>query len=190
MALLFNQFGYFIETTGPENSRANGKSERFHRTCKGAIRAMLDSAGLSMKVWNYAFYHFIWIYNTTPRGSLSLVPYTTITKKKFNHKNMRIFGCVVTALKTGHRPAINAHHRISRFMGFDHSTQIFLYFVGKKVLTTVHASFNESFVSLSKLPPAGIALRRALGRDITLDPSARRSLECTEMLEVLANNEQ
>ena len=65
-----------------------------------------------------------------------------------------------------------------------------MYLVGKKVLTTVHASFNESFDSLVKLPPAGIALRRALGRDVTLDSSARRSMECTEMLDVLANNEQ
>ena len=190
LASLFNQFGYFIETTGPENSRANGKSERFHRTVKSAIRAMLDSAGLSMKMWNYAFYHFIRIYNTTPRGSNNAVPYTTITKKKYDHANTRIFGCIITALKTGKRPAIDAHHRTGRFLGFDHSTRKFLYLVGKKVLTTVHASFNESFDSLAKLPPAGIALRRALGRDITLDPSARRPLECTEMLDVLANNEQ
>ena len=73
-------------------------------------------------------------------------------------------------------------------MGFDHSTRNFLYLVGKKVLTTVHVSFNESFDSLSKLPPAGIALRRSLGRDITLDPSAHRSMECTEMLDVLADS--
>lgn len=151
---------------------------------------MLDSAGLSMKVWNYAFYHFIRIYNTTPRGPTKELPYTIITKKKYDHSNTRIFGCVITALKTGKRPALDAHHRTGCFLGFDHSTRMFLYLVKKKVLTTVHASFNESFDSLAKLPPAGIALRRALGRDITLDSTARRSLPCTEMMDVLANNEQ
>ena len=54
----------------------------------------------------------------------------------------------------------------------------------------MHASFNESFDSLSKLPLAGIALRRTLGRDVTLDLSARRSLEFTKMFDVLANNGQ
>jgi hypothetical protein len=143
-----------------------------------------------MKVWNYAFYHFIRIYNTTPRGSTSTVPYTAITGKKHDHSNTRIFGCIITALKTGTRPALDPHHCTGRFLGFDHSTRKFLYLVKKKVLTTVHASFNESFDSLANLPPAGIALRRALGRDITLDPSARRSMVCTEKFDVLENNEQ
>ena len=78
LALLFNQFGYFVETTGPENSRANGKSERFHRTVKSAIRAMLDSAGLSMKIWNYAFYHLI-----SQRGSTRSVPYIRSRERLF-----------------------------------------------------------------------------------------------------------
>lgn len=59
LSALFHQFQYNIETTGPENARVNGKSECFHRAVKGAIRAMLESAGLSFKVWNYAFYYFV-----------------------------------------------------------------------------------------------------------------------------------
>lgn len=81
LSALFHQFHYSIKTTGLENSCANGNSECFHCTAKSAIIAMIESADLSFKVWNYAFDHFIWIYNTTPHVSLNKVPYTNVIAK-------------------------------------------------------------------------------------------------------------
>jgi len=73
---LLDDYNYKLDTTGPDNSSTIVKVERFNRTVKGGIRLLIVSVSWSWKVWNYAFYHYIWIYNSTPHPMAILVYHT------------------------------------------------------------------------------------------------------------------
>lgn len=61
----------------------NSLGERPHSTIGNAIRSMLHSAGLELKYWNFAFYHFIRLFNFFPCGT---------------KKNLRLNSSMVTNL--------------------------------------------------------------------------------------------
>ena len=69
-----------------EKSGVNG-------TVKGGICSLIEAVSWSWKVWNYAFYHYIRIYNLTPQAHG--VPYTNVTGKLADLSLMQIFGCPV-----------------------------------------------------------------------------------------------
>eukprot|EP00979_Chaetoceros_neogracilis_P007244 scaffold1521_cov271-Chaetoceros_neogracile.AAC.52 len=77
LASLLQSFQYKNETTGPDNSSANGKIERFNGTVKGGICLLITAVDWTWKVWNFAFYHYVRIYNSTPHAHG--VPYTNVT---------------------------------------------------------------------------------------------------------------
>ena len=114
---LLTNYNYKVDTTGPDKSSAIGKEEHFNRTVKSGIRSMMKSVSWSWKVWNYAFYHYIRIYNTTLQGSNG-IPYANVTGKKVDHSLARIFRCPVTVLENGVCLALNDHSRHGRFAGY------------------------------------------------------------------------
>jgi len=118
LAKLLDDYNYKLDTTGPDNSSAIGKVEHFNRTVKGGIRLLIVSVSWSWKVRNYAFYHYIQIYNSTPHGN-SGIPYPNITGKRVDHSRTRIFGCPVMVLKNGTRPALDNHSRHGHFAGYN-----------------------------------------------------------------------
>ena len=189
---LFQHFQYDMETTGNDNSAAIGGPERFHLTVKAGIRSTLESVNMSTKVWNFAFYHYIRIYNTVPHGKDGIVPYTSITGKRVDHSRTRIFGCPIVALKNGKRPALDDHTRRGRFVGYDRTMTKILYLPqnGSRIpLSTAHAVFDELFTSVKSLPPVAISLRRALGREDFVDAAARRPVGVINF-DILSDQEQ
>ena len=120
---LFEKFGYFVDTAGPDNSAANSKVERFHLDIKEGIRCMIYGVLWSHKHWNLAFYHFIHIHNTTSHGSEGKIPYNTVSGKVFDHSRTTFFGSQVTVLKNGKRPALEDHPRCGRFAGYSGTTK-------------------------------------------------------------------
>ena len=188
---LLQKFQYKNETTGPDNSSANGKIERFNGTVKGGIRSLIEAVSWSWKVWNYAFYHYIRIYNSTPHAHG--VPYTNVTGKMADLSLMRIFGCPVMVLKNGTRPALEDHSRHGRFAGYSGTMKKIIYFPkGKSApLEASHVIFDELFSSWKTVPPVVQDLRRALGReDQVLDATSRRPTGVQFDLDIVTENEQ
>ena len=153
---------------------------------------MIKSVSWSWKVWNYAFYHYIRIYNTTPHGSNG-IPYTNVTGKKVDHSLARIFGCPVTVLKNGVRPALDDHSRHGRFAGYSGTMKKIIYFPKGKTapLESTHVIFDELFSSYKVAPPVVQELRKAMGREIdTLDANARRNTGVHDTFDIISENEQ
>ena len=123
---LLQQFQYKNETTGADNSSAIGKIERFNGTVKGGIRSLIEAVSWSWKVWNFAHYHYIRIYNSTPHAHG--VPYSNVTQKLADLSLMQIFGCPVMVLKNGTRPALEDHSQHGRFAGYSGTMKKILYF--------------------------------------------------------------
>jgi len=192
LSKLLSDYNYKLDTTGPNNLSAIGKEERFNHTIKEGIRSMIKSISWSWKVWNYAFYHYIRIYNTTPHGSNG-IPYTNATNKRVDHSLSRIFGCLVSVLKNGVRPALDDHTRHGRFTGYSGTMKKILYFPkGKMIpLESTHVIFDELFSSYKVIPPVVQELRKAMGREsTTLDASTRRSTGVQDTFDIISENEQ
>jgi hypothetical protein len=191
---LFQKFGYYVDTTGPDNSAANGKVERFHFTVKGGIKCMIFAVSWSFKYWNYAFYFYILIYNTTSHGKHGFVPYTVVSGKKYNHDRTRIFGSQVVVLKNGKRPSLSDHSRRGRYIGTSRTSKKILYVPQNNpniVMESAHVLIDELNSRLKVEPPATIALRRALGYETTvLDAADRRPLEPYLTMDILSGCEQ
>ena len=179
---LFEKFGYFVDTTGPDNSSANSKVERFHLDIKEGIRCMIFGVSWSYKNWNLAFYHYIHIYNTTAHGCEGKIPYNTVSGKVFDHSRTRIFGSRVTVLKNGKQPALGDHSRRGRFAGYSRSTKKILYVPDNnpgKLMETAHAVIDELNNGIKIDPPVTVALRKALGHEIVLGSDSRRPVQPT-----------
>ena len=191
LAKLLEDYSYKLDTIGPDNSSAIGKVERFNRTVKGGIRSLIVSVSWSWKVWNYAFYHYIRIYNSTPHGNAG-IPYTNVTGKRVDHSRTRIFGCPVMVLKNGSRPALDNHSRHGRFAGYNGTMKKILYFPKGKTtpLENSHVQFDELFSSYKTEPPIVQELRRAMGRDTTLDSDARRDTGISDNFDIISESEQ
>jgi hypothetical protein len=55
--------GYKLITSGPDKSSMNSLGERPHSTIGNALRSILHASGLDLRFWNFAFYHFIRLFN-------------------------------------------------------------------------------------------------------------------------------
>ena len=56
---------------------------------------MLYSANLELKYWNFAFHHFIRLYNMFPHGDRLTSPFEIIHGRKPDISRLCIFGCRV-----------------------------------------------------------------------------------------------
>ena len=166
---LFEDAGYKIEPTAPDDSSANGLGERPHRTIKEAMRAMLSGAGLDAKYWPFAFRHFLYIYNLTPHAGRPSSPYTMFTGKKADLSHLRVFGChVVVRDKPSGALASRSHS--GSFLGFCATKRQVMYWDdgAKEVLTARHVDFDETESdSTARSPNAEILYRLRQGHDPT-----------------------
>jgi hypothetical protein len=169
-----SQYRYHMITCGPDKSSMNGLGERPHSTISDAIRTMLHSAGLDLKFWNFAFYHFIRLYNLFPHGDCKVSPFEIINGRKPDVSRLRIFGCRVYIRPPGRRVSKLDHHVIKGiFLGYTATLKQIYYLEDStgKVKVASHARFDEGMndLPLSRLPPFALSLRKALGHNVSID---------------------
>jgi hypothetical protein len=149
----------------------NGLGERPHSTIGDALRSMLHSCGLPLKYWNFAFYHYIRLYNLVPHGDRQKSPFEMIRGYKPDISKLRIFGCDVYIRPPGRRPSKLDRHVIrGRFLGYTSTLKqiYYLEYGTNKIKVAAHARFDEGMAStpLDHLPPFAIQLRKSLGHSV------------------------
>jgi hypothetical protein len=111
--------GYLLNTSGPDKSSMNGLGERPHSTIGDALRTILHSSGMAIKYWNFAFYHFLRLYNLIPHGDRSASPFELVRGCKPDLSKLRIFGSNVYIRPPGRRASkIEPHAIQGRFLGY------------------------------------------------------------------------
>ena len=165
--------GYKSITSGPDKSSMNALGERPHSTIGNALRSILHASGLDLKYWNFAFYHFIRLFNFFPHGNRDKSPFELIRGYKPDLSLLRVFGCNVYIRPPGRRTSKLEPHVIKgRFLGYT-STMKQIYYLEdntNKIKIAAHARFDEGLASvpLHDLPPYACQLRKALGHSVPL----------------------
>jgi Integrase core domain. len=148
---VLQRYRYQLLTCGPDKSSMNGLGERPHSTIGDAIRTMLHSAGLELKYWNFAFHHFIRIYNMVPHGARKLSPFELIHGRKPDVSRLHIFGCRVYIRPPGRRASkLDCHVAKGIFLGYT-ATMKQIYYLedcSNKVKIASHARFDEGMNDL------------------------------------------
>jgi hypothetical protein len=163
--------GYLLNTSGPDKSSMNGLGERPHSTIGDALRTILYSSGLELKYWNFAFYHFIRLYNLVPHGDRTASPFELVRGRQPDLSKLRIFGSHVYIRPPGRRSSkLEPHAILGRFLGYTSTLKQIYYLENttNKIKIAAHARFDEgmSAAPLDELPPFAIQLRRALGQAV------------------------
>ena len=169
----FTNFGYVIETTGPDSSHQNGPGERPHQTIGDALRAMLSGANLQPNFWPYAFYHYIRLYNFVPHGTRPSSPYEMCGSQLPNLSKLRTFGCRVHVRPTTARYGkLVPNSRLGIFLGYSRSLKILYYYDVESAIvkTATHARFDEGMSDLDGKPPPNVQILRQLNNDGSLEP--------------------
>lgn len=154
---LFENYGYFVETTGPGSSYQNGPGERPHQTISTNLRAMLLAADLPVSFWVYALKHYVRVYNMIPHGDREFSPYY------YQHGHdpkggqlLRTFGCRVYAKPTTPRYGkLVDNTRTGVFLGYCNTMKIIKYYdiVTNLVKDATHCRFDEGMNDLAEPPP-------------------------------------
>jgi Reverse transcriptase (RNA-dependent DNA polymerase)./Integrase core domain. len=182
--------GYKTITAGPDKSSMNSLGERPHSTIGNAIRSMLYSAGLDLKYWNFAFYHFIRLFNFFPHGQHSKSPFEQIYGYRPDLSLLRVFGCNVY-IRPRRSSKLDLHVIKGRFLGYTSTLKQIYYLEDStnKIKIAAHARFDEGLASvpLHSLPPYACQLRKALGHlvlevddNVISSPSDLDLLSCAE----------
>jgi hypothetical protein len=186
--------GYLLPTAGPDKSNMNGMGERPHSTIGDAIRSILYSSGIDQKYWNFAFYHYIRLYNLVPHGDRSSSPYELIHGRKPNISRLRVFGCDVFVCPPGRRPSkLDIHAIRGRFLGYTSTLKqiYYLEYATSKIKVAANVRFDEgmSTVSLDQLPPDVLQLRRALGQSTPQSLSSDDDTSAPEDIDILTSTD-
>jgi hypothetical protein len=143
---ILDRHGYITQPTGAGSSSQNGMAERPHQTIANAIRAMLISAHLPPRYWEYAFYFFLRIHTLLPHGTNTESPYFKITNKQPDFSRLRIFGCRIYALSTKRRYGKLTTDNIARgrFLGYGGSMKKIIYenLDTMRICRATHATFD------------------------------------------------
>jgi hypothetical protein len=185
--------GYIIPTAGPDKSTMNGMGERPHSTIGDAIRSLLYSSGLDQKYWNFAFYHYLRLYNLVPHGDRSSSPFELIRGRKPDISRLRVFGCDVFIRPPGRRPSKLDNHAIrGRFLGYTSTLKqiYYLEYGTSKIKVAANVRFDEgmSTVPLEQLPPYVLQLRRALGQSTPM-PQPDEHISAPDDIDLLTSSE-
>ena len=91
---------------------------------------MITGDNLDTKIWPYALYHAIRLYNSFPEPNKIIYPIYIYTSKRENLSSLRKFVCRVYVLPTGKRkPKLKNHVSKGIFLGYyPHTTQNVLYY--------------------------------------------------------------
>jgi Reverse transcriptase (RNA-dependent DNA polymerase). len=163
--------GYKPITSGPDKSSMNSLGERPHSTIGNALRSMLHASGLDLKYWNFAFYHFIRLFNFFPHGKRTKSPFELIRGHQPDLSLLRVFGCNVYIRPPGRRHSkLDKHVIRGKFLGYT-STMKQIYYLEEntnKIKVAAHARFDEGLanVPLQDLPPYARQLHKALGHSV------------------------
>jgi hypothetical protein len=145
---LLDRHGYITQPTGAGSSSQNGMAEHPHQTIANAIRAMLISAHIPPRYWEYAFYFFLRIHTVLPHGTNTESPYFKITSKQPDLSRLRIFGCRIYALSTKRRFGKLTTDIIARgrFLGYGGSMKKIIYenLDTMRICRATHATFDEA----------------------------------------------
>jgi hypothetical protein len=172
----------------------NGLGERPHSTIGDAIRSILYSSRIEQKYWNFAFYHYLRLYNLVPHGDRLASPFELIRGRKPDISRLRVFGCEVFIRPPGRRPSkLDIHAIRGRFLGYT-STLKQIYYLehsSSKIKIAANVRFDEgmSNVPLDKLPPYVLQLRRALGQSTPLPSSSNDYVPPPDDIDILASPE-
>jgi Integrase core domain. len=163
--------GYKLLSSGPDKSSMNSLGERPHSTIGNALRSILHASGLGLKYWNFAFYHFIRLFNFFPHGTRDKSSFELTRGHKPDLSLLRVFGCVVYIRPPGRRPSKLENHVVKgRFLGYTSTMKQIYYLEDKtnKIKIAAHARFDEGLASvpLHELPPYARQLRKALGHSL------------------------
>jgi Integrase core domain. len=169
--------GYKTLTAGPDKSTMNSLGERPHQTIGNAIRSLLHASGLDLKYWNFAFHHFIRLFNFFPHGQRDKSPFEMVYGYKPDLSLLRVFGCNVYIRPPGRRSSkLDVHVIKGKFLGYMSTMKQIYYLEDKthKIKIAAHAHFDEGLanVPLHDLPPYARQLRKALGHTVSLDDDA------------------
>jgi hypothetical protein len=166
---LFTIQGCLLQPTGALSSSQHVSGERPHSTIGNAVHAMLHSAALPRKFWEYMIYHFLRIHALLPHGQSRVSPYTKVTGKPADFSHLRAFGCRIyclssTTTRTGKSMTDNVNS--GRFLGYGASMKTFIYVHARtgKVNRATHAMFDEAELSsnATDLTPNSLALWNAI----------------------------
>jgi hypothetical protein len=129
IAAMFLKHQYILQPTGAGASSQNGSGERPHSTIGNAVRAMLYSADLLTKFWEYDFCFYLRVRIVLPHGTNKLSPYDLVKGTPADVSNLRTFGCLVYAISTKRRDAKLTTENILRakFLGYGGSMKTFIY---------------------------------------------------------------
>jgi hypothetical protein len=153
IAALFLKHHYILQPTGAGASSPNRSGQLPHSTIGNALRAMLYSADLLPKFWEYIFYFYLRVHTVLPHGKNKLSPYHLVKGAPADISNIRTFGCLMYAISTKRRDAKLTKEKIIRakFLGYGGSMKTFIYYNIKtnKRGRATHTRFDEAQLSAS-----------------------------------------
>ena len=78
----------------PYNPENNGLAERFNQTLVNSAKTLLFWAKMSLDFWSYAIIYANFLYNITPKSSISnLIPNEIFYNKAVDLSKIKVFGC-------------------------------------------------------------------------------------------------
>ena len=166
--LFEKEFDYEIRPTGTAAHHQNGLVERANYTVDKAIRAMLIGAGLEIKFWPYAFYHFLRIKNSAlPRRDAEESAHQKLNGCKDDLSLLRTFGCRlwVKILAWKNKAKYVQDTKKGIFLGYRTNTLKNVVWYDpdtKRVKYGYHVRFDEGYNDLPReqLPPNVLLLDR------------------------------
>jgi hypothetical protein len=177
IAALFLKHQYILQPTGVGASSQNGSGERPHSTIGNAIRAMIYSANLPPKFWEYAFYFYLRVHTVLPHGKNKLSPYQLIKGTPADVSNLRTFGCLMYAISTKRRDAKLTTENIIRakFLGYGGSMKTFICITSRHINAVEQLTLGLMKHSSTHPPPHCRRIRAPCGEpfNVHLAPMPR-----------------
>ena len=148
--------GIRVQQTSADTSEQNGVAERMNRTVVESARAMLMhwTPHLPSGLWAEAVATAVYLRNRClTRALTGMTPHEAWFGTKPSYKHLRTFGCLAYAHLT--QQAREAYHKLGKlgpkairciFVGYSSVTRAGYRLwdpVGRKLITTLHASFEE-----------------------------------------------
>ena len=131
------------------------------------VRAGLENAGLSSKLWSDALLHAVFLKNCMPHAVFhhKLTPYEWFTGTTPDLSKLRIFGCRVVCRKPGKRtPKLTKHSYSDIFLRYAKTIKNIVYLDVKtnQIKTSTFAHFDEAHFSYDN-KPAGAKILIEMG---------------------------
>jgi hypothetical protein len=130
IAALFLKHQYILQPTRSGSSSQNGSGERPHSIIGAALCALLYSASLEPKFWEYDFYFYLRVHTVLPHVNNKLSPYQLVMGFPADVTNLRTFGCLIYTISTRRRDAKLMTGKIicGNLLGYGGSMKTFIYY--------------------------------------------------------------